>query len=64
MNLILHCFTMNESDFNTHYLHVYDQMSFFGSGRDALIKELFKDIKIQDAKSPDFNKLYRGEAVA
>ena len=57
------CLSMNESQFNTHYIKVYDQMSFFGSERDALIKDLFKDIKIQGGRSPDFNKLYRGEAV-
>ncbi|MEC8678473.1 MAG: hypothetical protein VXX85_06440, partial [Candidatus Margulisiibacteriota bacterium] len=57
------CLTMDEAAFNKHYQTIYDQMSFFGSGRDALIKELFEDIKIQGGKSPDFKKLYRGVPV-
>ena len=54
------CLRMNESDFNTHYQNVYNQMGLFGDDRDELIRELFMDIKIDGGKSPNFNKLYRG----
>ena len=57
------CLMMNESDFNTHYQNVYNQMGLFGDNRDKLIRELFMDIKIDGGKSPDFKKLYRGKLL-
>ena len=57
------CSTMDEKAFDENYVEVYSKLLPLGEGRASLIEDLFKDIKIKGDKSPDFRKLYRGDAV-